>query len=189
MRRFFTFTVVTMGLALFALHGAAAQSRSTLELGTGTQRGVVVEQLQSGTVAPGAVAPTLAPSIAVAPTAQMPGTPQEASLLLPIQFGFDSDVLRPEARAILNVVAAAMADPALRNSRFLLEGHTDATGSWEYNRGLSQRRANAVAQYLIQQGVARDRLLVIGYSWNRLIPGLNPRNAAHRRVEIGRLAQ
>ena len=177
---------LTLAFALGAGE-ALAQARSTIQLDNRTTRGVVVEQLQSGTVAPMPVAPTIAPTVAQPVPPSMPGTPQEATLLMPVQFGFDSAVLTAQARAILDIVAEAMNDPSLRDARFLLEGHTDATGSWQYNQGLSQRRADAVAQYLMQRGVAHHRLMILGYSWNRLLPGLAPNDPRHRRVEIGRL--
>lgn len=180
---------LALPLALVAALPVAAQTaRSSIELDATTPRALIVQQLQAGTVAPTTVAPTTQPTaVAVAPTLA-PGSPQEATLLMPVQFGFDSTALNAQARAILDVVAAAMRDPALAGSRFLLEGHTDATGSWTYNKGLSERRAQAVAAYLVSQGVAPERLIVLGYSWNRLLPGLPVNDPRHRRVEIGRLA-
>ena len=44
-----------------------------------------------------------------------------------------------------------------------IEGHTDSIGSSSSNQSLSQRRANAVRYYLINNGVAGDRLTAIGY--------------------------
>jgi len=41
-------------------------------------------------------------------------------------------------------------------------GHTDSTGAAEYNQQLSERRANAVAQYLETQGLATNRVVTIG---------------------------
>lgn len=187
-----------IGLALLlasgwlVLNNATAQLRSTVELHSGTERSIVIEQLQGGAVAaPTQVVPVPVPLTAVQPTpshgAAIGMTPQESTLLMPVQFGFDSAVLAPEARTILNVVAEAMLDPSLRVSRFIIEGHTDATGSWQYNAGLSERRAQAVAQYLVQRGVESQRLYIVGYSWNRLLPGLAPTDQRHRRVEIGRM--
>lgn len=166
---------------------AWSQTRSSIELDTRTSRSVMVEQLDRGSIVPVPITPTPPPTAPVAAAPTSPGMAQETSLLLPVRFGFDSAQLSPQARSILDVMAEAMNDPILQHRRFLLEGHTDATGGWEYNAGLSQRRANAVARYLIQRGVRSDRLLVVGYSWNRLLPGLSPYDARHRRVEIGRL--
>lgn len=189
MRHVFLCTALIVGSATIALQDADAQSRSTLELGASTNRSIIVEQFQAGTVAPVAVVPTVAPTVPLAPPAHVPGTPQEASLSMPVQFDLNSDALRPEAMAILNMVAAGMLDPTFRGDRFLIEGHTDATGTWPFNLTLSQRRASSVAQYLIGQGVAGERIEIIGYGWNRPVPGLDPRHPRHRRVEFGRLAK
>lgn len=178
--------VLTAALAL-GMGTASAQTRSIIQLDQATTRSIIVEQLQSGTVSPVPIAPTPLPTVAQPVLPSQPGSAQEATLLMPVQFGFDSAVLTAQARTILDMVAEAMKDPMLRGSRFLLEGHADASGSWEYNQRLSQRRADAVAQYLMVQGIEPHRLMILGYSWNRLLPGMSPTDARHRRVEIGRL--
>ena len=184
--RSFTLPAMTLVL-LLGMGEALAQARSTVPLDASTTRGVVVEQLQSGTVTPRPVVPTPRPVTVVPVSPIETGTPQEATLMLPIQFAFDSAELTPQAQAILNMVASGMLDPSMSSARYLIEGHTDATGSWEYNRGLSERRAQAVRQFLIQQGVAPYRLVPIGYSWNHLVAGVSPTDPRHRRVEFGRL--
>jgi outer membrane protein OmpA-like peptidoglycan-associated protein len=50
-----------------------------------------------------------------------------------------------------------------------VEGHTDPRGSAEYNKDLSQRRAQAVVDYLVGKGVARESLVAMGYGEERLI--------------------
>lgn len=71
-------------------------------------------------------------------------------------------------------------------SRFRIEGHTDSQGSAEYNQKLSERRANAVRDYLIQHGITSDRLEAVGYGESK--PVASNRTAAgrakNRRVEI-----
>ena len=49
------------------------------------------------------------------------------------------------------------------NLRFAVEGHCDERGSEEYNLALGDRRANAVKQYLVSQGVAESRLSAVSY--------------------------
>ena len=67
-----------------------------------------------------------------------------------------------------------------------VEGHTDYVGSVEYNQKLSERRANAVRQYLIEKGIASSRIRVVGYSElrpiadNRTVEG----RALNRRAEF-----
>jgi outer membrane protein OmpA-like peptidoglycan-associated protein len=68
----------------------------------------------------------------------------------------------------------------------LVEGHTDSTGTEQYNLDLSQRRAEAVVEFLVENGIARDRALPRGYG--KAYPVAENETAAgrqrNRRVEI-----
>jgi len=77
-----------------------------------------------------------------------------------ILFDFDSDALRPEARTNLANLARSLLE--FDKTSVLLVGHTDAVGSESYNQALSERRANAAANFLISQGVPRDRITAVG---------------------------
>jgi outer membrane protein OmpA-like peptidoglycan-associated protein len=66
----------------------------------------------------------------------------------------------------------------------IISGHTDATGSVEYNQKLSERRALMVKSYLVQQGVDKKRLIAAGYGKSRLLLPEQPTNALNRRVEF-----
>ena len=78
-----------------------------------------------------------------------------------IFFDFDKATLRPESTAELERLQKLLAEtPALRLE---ISGHTDNVGKADYNKDLSQRRANAVVDYLIQHGVAAGRLTFAGY--------------------------
>jgi len=94
------------------------------------------------------------------------GTRIEASapptVRLPIFFEFNSAMLRPDSRALLDKVGAALASNELETFRFSVEGHTDSVGSESYNQSLSTQRAEAVKVYLIAQGVPTERLDVVG---------------------------
>ena len=100
-----------------------------------------------------------------------PGGSSEVSLVLRIEFGFDSAELTARAMQDLDGVAAALNDPQLAAARVTLEGHTDATGSEEYNLRLSQRRAESVVAYLVRRGVAGERLRAADFGEYRLLPG------------------
>ncbi len=67
-----------------------------------------------------------------------------------------------------------------------MEGHTDSTGTKEYNLGLSERRAETVAQFLAENGIARGRAVARGYG--KAYPVAGNETAAgrqrNRRVEI-----
>jgi outer membrane protein OmpA-like peptidoglycan-associated protein len=82
---------------------------------------------------------------------------------LPIFFEFNSAELRPEGRALLDKVGAALASDELTTFRFSVEGHTDSVGSESYNADLSAERAEAVKAYLMAQGVPEDRLGTVGH--------------------------
>ncbi|HIW07458.1 MAG TPA: OmpA family protein [Candidatus Ignatzschineria merdigallinarum] len=68
-------------------------------------------------------------------------------------FDFDKATIRPQGRELLNKVAAELVKNAADVRSIELTGHTDSTGSATYNQGLSDRRANAVRNYLIEKGV------------------------------------
>lgn len=115
-----------------------------------------------------------------------PGGPSEVSLMLRIEFEFDSAELTGRARRDLDGVAGALNDPQLVSAAVTLEGHTDAVGSADYNLRLSQRRAEAVVAYLVRRGVAADRLQAAGFGEHRPLPAHAPTDERQRRVEIVR---
>lgn len=100
-------------------------------------------------------------------------------------FEFDSSQLRPDARAELNRAAEdIMADETLR--RVELAGHTCDIGTDAYNQGLSERRAQSVYDYLVDQGVSPGVLTVRGYGEDRpKVPNSSTENRReNRRVEV-----
>jgi outer membrane protein OmpA-like peptidoglycan-associated protein len=62
-----------------------------------------------------------------------------------------------------------------------VEGHTDIQGSETYNHQLSERRAQAVTDVLVQQGVAQSRIRTVGYGETQPV---SSDHAANRRVEV-----
>jgi outer membrane protein OmpA-like peptidoglycan-associated protein len=75
-------------------------------------------------------------------------------------FDFDSDKLRAESRRNLDSLAKSLA--SFGDSKLLLVGHTDSVGTASYNLNLSQQRAAAVADYLVERGVPAVRLATSG---------------------------
>jgi OOP family OmpA-OmpF porin len=73
-------------------------------------------------------------------------------------FDFDKAVVRPDGKKVLDdeVVGKMKENPQVEV--LLITGHADRIGSAKYNLKLSERRANAVKDYLISQGIAADRL-------------------------------
>ena len=102
-------------------------------------------------------------------------------------FGFDQYGLSAEAKAMLgSVVAQLQADPDLK---LKLIGHTDSRGSHNYNQNLSLRRAASVRNFLIDQGVDANRLVVAGEGeTNPVAPNeTDEGRALNRRVQISNL--
>jgi outer membrane protein OmpA-like peptidoglycan-associated protein len=82
-----------------------------------------------------------------------------------ILFDFGSAELRPESRITLRDLAENFR--RYPNEQYDIEGHTDAVGSDDYNVRLSQRRADAVRGYLIDQGVLASQIFAYGYGATR----------------------
>ena len=102
-----------------------------------------------------------------------------------LRFARNSAELTAEAKRRLDVVGAALTGAELAQSSLVVSGHTDVTGSYEYNFLLSQRRAEAVKAYLVSaHDVAPARLKAVGRGPNELIDEANPRSPANRRVQL-----
>jgi outer membrane protein OmpA-like peptidoglycan-associated protein len=115
---------------------------------------------------------------------------QKAKIVLRgVYFDFDRAEIRPDSRPVLDEAAAILnANPDVR--LVVVEGHTDALGSEEYNQALSIRRAEAVYQYLINAGVAPERMRTEGFGESRPVADNETEEgrAQNRRVEL-RVAQ
>jgi outer membrane protein OmpA-like peptidoglycan-associated protein len=102
-----------------------------------------------------------------------------------IFFDYNSDVIGPKAAGAVNELGVALLSPALKGSTILLNGHTDAAGSPDYNLALSHRRAQSVRKYLIHTfKIPEDRLLVAGFGFERLKLPDQPLAGENRRVEV-----
>jgi outer membrane protein OmpA-like peptidoglycan-associated protein len=99
-----------------------------------------------------------------------------------INFAFNSATLDAEARAILAQQANFIRQ--FPEVRFSVYGHTDLVGSDAYNRSLGLRRARAVVDFMVQNGVGRDRLdaLVSEGETQPVIPVPGPERANRRTV-------
>ena len=110
--------------------------------------------------------------------------PEEVSVMLQIEFEFDSAELTPAAMRDLDQVAAALVDAEMADVPITLEGHTDSSGVPAYNRRLSQRRAEAVLAYLMGHGIAGERLSAVGRGSDQPVDTWSPTDGRQRRVEI-----
>ena len=101
-----------------------------------------------------------------------------------VLFASNQSDLLPEARARLGKVAAVLL--SLPERKLIIEGHTDSQGSASYNIDLSQRRADMVRSYLVEQGYLASRIKSHGLGQGRPIAdnASAEGRANNRRVEI-----
>jgi outer membrane protein OmpA-like peptidoglycan-associated protein len=103
-----------------------------------------------------------------------------------IHFAFDSSELTPEATTILERVGQALGSSELAGLAFIVEGHTDTQGDEPYNQALSERRAQAVKEYLVaRHGIPAARLRAVGKGETELLDAADPEGPANRRVVFG----
>ncbi len=108
---------------------------------------------------------------------------QEAGFGMMINFEFDSTDITDESKNLLQSVGEMLGMEAARQRAIVIEGHTDAIGGAAYNQQLSEGRARAIKDYLVQQfGVAPKRLLVVGKGERELYAQKDPNAGINRRV-------
>lgn len=111
-----------------------------------------------------------------------------------VYYAFDKSVVRPEYFSILDSVYSLM--NIFPNVFLKIDGHTDGRGTEVYNQALSERRCKAAAEYLLEKGLAPERIIMRGYSeLVPIAPNVTPSNeddpagrAKNRRVEFKLLA-
>ena len=109
-------------------------------------------------------------------------------ITLDIRFGNDSDHLTPAAHTQLAQLGAALDSPELAHTRFLIAGHTSASGAAAHNQRLSASRARAVRAYLIEHfKIAPERLEATGFGASHPLPDFPPNALQQRRVEVSTL--
>ncbi|ACL58054.1 OmpA/MotB domain protein [Methylobacterium nodulans ORS 2060] len=105
------------------------------------------------------------------------------SIALDIPFDFNSSRIGDAALPQVSTLGSSLARPELRDSTILIVGHTDGKGSDRVNQRLSERRAEAVKQYIVRNyDVPGANLISVGYGKSRLKVSNNPYAAANRRV-------
>lgn len=87
---------------------------------------------------------------------------------VPVNFAFDDATVRDNDQGMLDRFAAIVTK-YYTGSVITVEGFTDPAGSKTYNKGLSQRRAEAVAQYLMTKGMDSTHVRAVGYGKDRLV--------------------
>ena len=124
-----------------------------------------------------------APPLPVAPPPPAP-LPKKISLSADTLFDFDSAKLRPLGKQkVEELVEGLKENPSVR---VLVEGHTCSIGTEKYNQKLSERRANAVRDYMVSLGIGASRITTRGYGESKPIESNNTAagRAKNRRVDI-----
>lgn len=132
------------------------------------------------------------PAASVASLAPRNDAPIAAAVAVPrldllLTFDTDSASLTDQGTANAMAFAEALRRPELKQARFEIEGHTDATGTHEHNLTLSEQRAQTVKAFLTSHGIEAERLNVVGYASDRLAVPDQPASRANRRVVARRL--
>ncbi len=155
--------VLISAVALCAALGAQAQE-PVLKGSQATESALIdALTIEGPAAAPGATRGFRpAPESSTGTATKKPATgPGKASLL--ITFGTDSSVISTDAQSTLDALAKALQSDKLAGFTFRVEGHADARGDASHNMELSQQRAEAVANYLVEKyGILRERLIPVG---------------------------
>jgi outer membrane protein OmpA-like peptidoglycan-associated protein len=125
------------------------------------------------------------PSPTPLPTAApLPPPVSRRIVLRGVHFDFNKSDIRSDSRPVLDEAGDVLKENP--NVRIAVEGHTDAIGADLYNEKLSVRRAEAVFRYLVNHGVAPERMEVIGYGKTRPVAENETESgrAQNRRVEL-----
>jgi len=104
---------------------------------------------------------------------------------LTITFGYNSADISAKSLSDVQKLGRALTSAGLQGSTFLLAGHTDAAGSDTYNQDLSERRADSIKRYLMDNyHIASADLVTVGYGKTRLKDADHPLSEVNRRVQV-----
>jgi outer membrane protein OmpA-like peptidoglycan-associated protein len=113
------------------------------------------------------------------------GLENRAQLTIAINFDLNSARIRPDSFKAVGLMADALYHPYLQGNRFIVVGHTDATGNRAYNLKLSQSRAEAIRDALINPfGIPPSRIEAVGLGEEQLLKPANPESGDNRRVQL-----
>jgi OOP family OmpA-OmpF porin len=121
------------------------------------------------------------------PAAPAPAATSGPAVNLTVNFANGSADLTPDAVRTLDALGRALASQDLAGYHFRIEGHTDTVGSADYNRTLSERRAEAVVDYVARKyGVDPSRLQAVGMGEEGLLVATPPQTPEprNRRVQV-----
>ena len=97
---------------------------------------------------------------------------QKITLASKALFDFDKAVLKPEGKAAIDSEILSKLPQVQKLELVLVTGHTDRIGTQQYNQKLSERRADAVRDYLVSKGVPKDKIETLGMGKTQPVPGV-----------------
>jgi outer membrane protein OmpA-like peptidoglycan-associated protein len=104
---------------------------------------------------------------------------------LEINFDYNSASIRPSSMPSVQALGQALSDPKLKGSTFVVAGHTDGIGGDAFNQDLSERRADTIKRYLVDNyHIASGDLVTVGYGKTKLKDAQDPTDAINRRVQV-----
>jgi len=124
------------------------------------------------------------PPAPIAKATPAPPPAKKKIVLRNVNFDFDKDNIRADAKPILDEAVRILKNETTED--VISEGPTDSKGTEPYNMGLSRRRASAVKQYLVRNGIAATRVRTEGYGEARPVASNDTEDgrAQNRRVEL-----
>jgi outer membrane protein OmpA-like peptidoglycan-associated protein len=142
--------------------------------------------------APKVVAPPPPPPPAPAPAPAPAPQVQKITLDSKVLFDFDKAVLKPEGKAAIDSQVVGKLAQIQKLEVVVVTGHTDRLGTDEYNQKLSQKRADAVRDYLVSKGVDKAKIETIGMGEKQPVAQCDQKNRKeliaclqpNRRVEV-----
>jgi len=104
---------------------------------------------------------------------------------LEIHFDYNSADISNSALPAVQELGKALSNASLKDSTFVVAGHTDAVGGEAYNQDLSERRADTIKKYLTAKyGIVGANLVTVGYGKTKLKDPNAPMDPVNRRVQV-----
>jgi outer membrane protein OmpA-like peptidoglycan-associated protein len=108
---------------------------------------------------------------------------------LEINFDYNSADISSKSMPAVQALGRALTNPDLKGSTFIVAGHTDAAGGDSYNQDLSERRADSIKRYLMDNyHIASADLVTVGYGKTKLKDPNQPLADVNRRVQVVNMA-
>lgn len=155
--------VASAGLVGCASKVDLAQPAGSASGGVGAA--VAVAGTSAGGATPAPAAQSRIASVDLTPPGQTAGSAAAGALARYVYFEFDSALLRPEFKPVVDAHARRLSTAA--DGRLVVEGHTDERGGREYNLALGQRRAESVVRSLVLLGAQPQQVEAISFGEER----------------------